>query len=194
MAAYDIMPWISPHGGHAMIDEYPMEASATCTVGEPVAVDATNGTVLESTGSTAVADSDLMGIAMNGGTGSTNWKTGNAYTTNDLIQVATFDFNTRWITSNWTVAGSAFDDTVPATTHIGDTTGFIKIGDDWGVDAAPGSNGQIGRIIDILNGRKQSIKDTQETLTLQSAGGMYYIVFAISYHMLNSVGELSAPA
>ena len=47
MAAFDIMPFTSAHGGHTRVIAYPVNTAATFLVGEPVQIEAA-GTIIES--------------------------------------------------------------------------------------------------------------------------------------------------
>ena len=194
MAAFDIMPFRSPHGQMGKIEHFRMTAGQSFVVGEPVAVVAA-GTLTEST--SACADAGIMGIALapGGATGaaSLNWRTNAAYAGGDRIPVCIPESSTLFITRNWTVAGAAFNDTAPALADIGEEVGLVLIGGVWGIDVASGS--MIARVVDILNARKTSIQETGETLNTTLVGGVvqYWVVFQIVAHQSITLGTADAP-
>lgn len=193
MAARDIMPLLGPHGPYSQIQYFPLNASETFLIGEPVSVNA-DGELTESADDPV--DADIMGIALapvGTGAGFENWRTRAAYTTSDLIPVVIPDPTTLFITRNWSVAGSAFNDTAPAASNIGDEAGLSLISGVWGVDISATNN--TVRIVDILNARKISILETRETLTTTTVGGLaqYFIVFKITSHQSSSAAAGDAP-
>jgi hypothetical protein len=177
MAARDIMPWNSPLGGHVRVFHFPMNASETFFEGEPVAVNA-DGEVTES--ATAPVPGDFFGIALGGpGASNTNPKTGVAWATGDLVPVCLPDANSTYISDRFAKASAAFDDTAPVASDIGDAVGLVLIGGRWGFDGAPDADDGLGRIVDILNSRKESILETGETLATTD---VYYVVVQFIAH------------
>jgi hypothetical protein len=189
MAARDIMPWNGPNGQYPRIQHFRINASEGFFDGEPVAVNA-DGELTES--ATEPVPADLLGIALGGPGAARNPATGNAWATGDLAPVCVFDSNHYFITSNFTAAGSAFDDTAPAVANLGDQASLALISGSWGIDAGPSTNDATCRIIDILNARKESIQVTGETL---STGDLYYVVFVVVAHQNTpDSAEAAAPA
>ena len=190
MAARDIMPWTSPHGGHELIEHFPMNASEAFFQGEPVGVNA-DGEATESADGPVPAD--LYGIALAGpGASNKNPKTGTTWATGDRVPILVPTPTQRFITPNFAKASAAFDDTAPVASDIGDACALVVIGGVWGVDGAPDANDSVGRIVDILNVRKESIQDTGETLATTD---VFYIVFVIVAHANTpDSAEAAAPA
>ena len=193
MAKNDLSVWTTPAGGVPLVRHFPMNASEAFFEGEPVSVNA-DGECTES--ATEPVPADFMGIALGGpGAGRTNPATGANWATGDLVPVAIPIPGTTIISQNWSKAGVAFDDTAPVATDIGDAAGLILISNKWGIQGAPDANDGLGRIVDILNHRKESILQTGETLGLTSATGKpYYIVMnVISYQESAGGTEASDP-
>lgn len=194
MAAFDIMPFRSPHGQMGKIEHFRLNAAESFVVGEPVSVNA-DGELTESADDPV--DADLMGIALApggaSGAASLNWRTNAAYTTGDRIPVAIPESSSLYITRNFSAAGTAFNDTAPALADIGDEVGLSLISGVWGVDQSATNN--TCRIVDILNARKTSIQETGETLNTTLVGGVaqYWVVFQIVAHQSISLGTADAP-
>ena len=183
MAARDIMPWTGPNGGTPLVQEFSgnfVADSETFETGEPVYVDQ-SGDISESADLPTVGTDVPTGIAVYGpGSSNITWETGAAFTNaSSFVQVWIPTPEQQWITPNFSSAGSAFDDVAPLIGDVGMEIALKKVTNDWGISISPGSAQNIGRITDILNGRKQSIKRTGESLALQSAGGTYYVVFTM---------------
>ena len=185
MGARDIMPYESTNGT-TRVRYFPMKASESFEVGEVVGVDV-DGLVNEAADN--AADSTVIGIASEGpGASNVNPKTDAVYATNDPIGVWIPNTGDSWITKNFSVSGSVFDDTAPVVANIGDEAGFALIGGNWGLDIAQSEN--LVRIIDILDETKASIIRTQNTL---STGTTSYIVFVILSGLLQSPTAVVAP-
>ena len=180
MALNDIIVHQSPHGGSPLIRYYPLNASQTFFKGEVVRVNG-DGEVTET--ATEPSAANVTGIAMAGpGTTATalrNPKTNTTWATGDRVPVSIPSSDVLYRTENWTVAGSAFDDTAPAATDIGETVSLALISGVWGVDNGPGANAAIGRVEDILNASMESILITGETLLTTDT---FHIVFSIIAH------------
>lgn len=191
MAINDIKVWKSPHGGSSLVRHFPLNDPSVegFFEGEPVSING-DGEVTESADEPIAAD--LTGLALAGpGVSRVNPKTGNTWATGDMVPVSIFDTQSTYITPNWTVDGSAFDDTAPAATDIGETVSLTKISDVWGVDNGPAANAAVGRVEDILNERKESILVTGETVLTTDT---FYIVFSIIAHAgMPDSGEAVAP-
>ena len=178
MAANDIRVYSGPGGPHARIQHVRRNASETFLRGEPVAINA-DGELTESADDPLAPD--LFGIAQEPKSASTlNWRTNAAYTTGDMTPVVVPDLTTYFVTDNYSSGGSAFDDVVPSAANVGDEAGLTVLSGVWGIDISATNN--TCRIIDVLNGQGRSVQETGETLTLQSAGGRYSIVFQIVAH------------
>jgi hypothetical protein len=152
-----------------------------------------------SVGADELAPEDLLGIALagpNGPGGSTLLNprftsSDRTYADGDKIPILIPTPSTLFITNNITTDGTAFDDTVIAVTDIGQLISMALVGTAWGIDIGPAGGSEVGRVVDVLNGRKESIMDTGETLTLKTAGGSYHAVFTIQSHQhAGSTAEL----
>ena len=196
MSARDIMPWNSAHGGTYRATVGYMNASETFFVGEPVKING-DGEIEESDdpptapqlfGIAAIGPGDA-GTITNKRTGTTTWSEG------EEIPVWVPEPGMQWITSNWTVAGTAFDDTPPVLTDIGEICGLIEIGGVWGLDNGPAANTNTCRVVDILDDMKNTIVRPGATDIALAVGDTYYVVFEIVSHMgTPDSGEATAPA
>ncbi len=192
MALDDIQIHSSPGGGPS-IRYYQIEASQTFQKGEPVSLD-NDGQVTEC--AAEPAPEDLLGIAMAGpaATAGTfgamnNPRTNTTYADGDRFPVLIPQDRDQFITANWTTGGSAFSDTVPDITDIGDVCSLDLIAGVWGVQQAGTGASAIGIIDDVLNVRKESIFDTGETLATTDT---FYIVFTITAHQHGNIAEMIA--
>ncbi len=188
MAYDDIQAHSSPRGGTDWVQHFPMETGVTFGKGDFVKMD-TDGQITECVDEED--PEDILGLAMAGPSGPgastlNNPRTGTTYADGDRIPVLISTPGQLFRTKNYTLAGTAFDDTVPDTSIIGQLAAIALIGGVWGIDSAPAANSETCRIMDVLNGRRESIADTGETLTLQSAtpAGKYEIVFALQGHAM----------
>ncbi len=192
MALDDIQIHSSPGGG-PLIQHYQIEASQTFDRGDVVSLDQ-DGQVTE--GAAELIPEDLLGIAMAGpaataGTAGAkdNPRTGVAYADGDRFPVLIPQARDRFITANWTTGGSAFSDTVPDITDIGDVCSLDLIGGVWGVQQGGTASAAVGIIDDVLNSKKESIFDTGETLATTDT---FYIVFSIIAHQHGVIQEMTA--
>lgn len=179
MSERDIMPWTSPFGQHIDSIQLPLNASETYLIGECVTID-TNGEANEPADE---PDShQVVGVAVSGGnttasTGTVDWRTGNIITTSALVQVAPFRPGARFITENLSQSGTAFSDTAPDQTDVGDGVGLTLISGVWGVDSSMTSGDMIGSIVDVLDSLMRPISESGVTLATTDT---YYVVFEIN--------------
>ena len=195
MAAYDIMPWNSAHGGSYRTTRGFMNAGEVFFVGEPVKING-DGEIEESDdpptapqlfGIATIGPGDA-GTITNKRTGTTTWSEG------EEIPVWVPEPGMQWITSNYT-QGTAFDDVPPTIAVIGDAAGLALIGGVWGIDQTPTANDATCRIIDILDDMKNTIVRPGATDIALAVGDTYYVVFEIVSHMgTPDSGEATAPA
>ena len=182
MARFDIMPWISAHGGTETVRIGSMTASEVFDVGEPIMiVDA--GTLTEP------ADNDTQwllstmdvaleaGIACYGPAGGSetndnaaaiNPQTGIAFTTADEISYWPINEGTLFITSNVFAAGASSTGVVaPLLTDIGEAYqiaygSFGTPDTGWGVEKTAGVSGVDvqAMIVNVLDTNKAPIRRT----------------------------------
>jgi len=180
MAARDIMPFKSAHGGTETVRYGQMTASEVFDIGEPIKA-ATAGTFEEPPQDTTeflIADStspDAAGIACFGPAGGAQSddhaaridpRTGVAFATLGHIAYWPFNEGTVFITRNfWTAAAGALD--VPDLTDIGNdyqmTYGTFGTPDGgWGVavDAGVASTDFVCTIVDVLDNELQPIRNS----------------------------------
>ena len=181
--AYDDIQLLSSPGWAPRVVYYGMDASEAFSKGDVLTL-ASSGQVQEAL-TTGVTAPGLLGISMGGGVGPggitiNNPRTGTTYAENDQIPVIIPDSNTFFITENYTVAASAYQDTAPTVADMGATCSLMSISGVWGLDIGEDADEATCRIMDILNVRKESIRDTGETLATTDT---YFIVFQIVAHM-----------
>jgi len=184
MAYDDIKVYSSPMGGNTWIQHFPMETGVTFGKGDMVKLD-TDGQVTECV--TEETFNDILGVAMAGpnGPGGVTLNnprrtgTSTAYADGDRFPVAIPVPGQLFKTSNWSAGGTAFDDVVPSATTIGALCSLALIAGVWGLDEGPTAGSEVARVVDVLDARGDSVADNGATLTLQSAGGGYSLVFTI---------------
>lgn len=177
MAALDIMPLNSSQGGHTRVVWGQMETGESFLTGEPVYFNAA-GQIAEPP--TDPPNTEVIGIALapsGSGAGFENPRTGVATAGDDPIPVVIGDDDTLFVARNFSVLGSAFGDTAPAITNIGDEAGLALIGDDWGVDISLTTN-PVVRIVDVLDANNDSINFTNGTtgvkVVFKFIGGLWH--------------------
>lgn len=195
MAYDDIVVHASPLGGHIRTMYFPFEDGETYGKGDVVSLDL-DGQLSE--GADELLPEDLCGIALAGPSGPggstlNNPRTDAAYAeaNNDRIPVIIPVDGMTFATKNFTGDGATYSNTAPVAAMIGDIIALALIGGVWGVDQGPANGTQVGRIVDILNVRKESILDTGETLATTDT---FWIVFTIQSHQFaGGSTELVAP-
>ena len=181
MAARDIMPFKSPHGGTTTVKTGSMTANEVFEVGEPVmVVDA--GTITEPTDDAAqwtVAQMDIgmqCGIACFGpGASNINPRTGVAFATADEVAFWPANEGTLFITSNVFAAGAG-SASAPALTDMGESYQITYGTTDpigWGVEKTAGVSGVDVQalIVDVLDAQLNPIS--------RSGNTGVYVVFEI---------------
>lgn len=172
MAARDIMPFKSAHGGTVTVRWGQMTASEVFEIGEPVNVVAA-GTLTEPPDDntqwilTDGGGNVEAGIAAWGpGAGNINPETGVAYATADNIPYWPINEGTLFITQNFTVAGGATA-VAPALTDIGNPfqISYGAAASKWGIERTAGLEGidYIATVIDVLDAEKTPIRNSGNT-------------------------------
>lgn len=170
MAARDIMPWQSPHGGTTTVRWATFTASEVFEIGEPINIVAA-GTATEPPDDvtqwilTDGGGNVEAGIAAWGpGAGNLNTMTGVAYATGDYIPYWPINEGTVFITKNFYAAGAG-SAVAPDLTDIGNnfqishaTFGTPDAG--WGIERTAGLEGidYVATILDVLDAQKSPIR------------------------------------
>ncbi len=174
MAARDIMPFTSPHGGITEVRWATFTASETFEIGEPISsVDA--GTFTEApVGGTEWIITDLggtseLGIAAWGpGASNLNPVTGIAYATGDYIPYWPVGPHQLFITSNFFVAGGGTE-VAPDLTDIGEGFQIVEgtATTRWGIERTTADAGLDVEavIVEVLDAKKAPIRVTGQTGT-----------------------------
>lgn len=162
MGAYDIVPATSPHGGHNHVVAYPINASETFRMGEPVRMNA-DGELTECTTPVDAAE-EIFGFAAGDGLD----VDGNSRTAEELVSVyepGDTLFMTRHFTTDSATAGET-----PTAAHIGDVGGFTRISGTWHFDINEEGVARIVRVLDSLKRDISSSGDTGVWVVFQMIG------------------------
>lgn len=146
MAARDIMPWNSPSGGHEPPKAFPIAASQSFLIGEPVAL---------SSGQAAEPSSDpatLLGIAAEPGVDAD----GAALATNLPVTVYPVTDASYFITRNYAEDGAGTAAT-PAASDVGNAVGLTLASGSWFADA--GAANPHFRVVAVLDQKNFDVTD-----------------------------------
>ena len=156
MAAHDIMPFRSAHGGTIKVESHHLTAAQTFHVGEGVALDATGTISLAADDADVTAPTALYGIAAENAEGMASNAAGTTNATNAVRGVWPFDDCAQeWITKNYSDGGAAFGDAAPDLANVGDTVGYAVIATVHGVQLVGTNEDWI--ITQVLDANKTSV-------------------------------------
>lgn len=168
MAAYDIMPWNSSHGGHERVVSMEIGA-ADFVIGEPV--------VTSAAGTVSLAATDAGPLFVGIATGPQSYQFRNSSGGQGTGTASTQDFRTRiniavgasipiWVADDSTLFVSerySEDDsgavlTVPTLATIGNNVALMLNSGNWGFDAAATAT-HIGNVVDVLDANNNSLSE-----------------------------------
>lgn len=164
MAARDIMPWRAPLGGTTKVETYHLLAAQTFLEGEVVRLDSGTGQLEEAATNpdlTVHIDGGTVGVACDPAEG---MATDAAGTTNAAFArrgAWIFTMDQEFITPNFSVAGTAFNDADFLHIRTGQAVGLLRVAGppiQWGIALATVTNLQF-RVTSIMDARRQEILD-----------------------------------
>lgn len=169
MATLAISPFAGGHSGSPDVEWYPV-GTETFNAGDPVGLDAAGELDTLADDPTAA---NLLGIACTSGDatdgvtfrtpgfGPFNASDPQTPVAGDMVGVWIPTSEDRFITSNFSAAGSAFGDVAPVAADVGDEVSLALIGGVWGVTQANSNN--VARITRVLDEDKNDVKVTGNT-------------------------------
>lgn len=156
MAAYDIMPFRSSHGGHIGVETYQLAPSQTFNQGEPVLVDANGQLAIAADMPDPDLPTSVVGIAAEPAQGMATSATGVTNATDSPRSVFQLHRDNEFITKNFGTTANSFTGTMDQT-NIGDIVNIEVNASVWGINSAGGGTNRDFVVTQVLDANKNPV-------------------------------------